>query len=915
MASSGGPTDLKSHPDYKPLVTKRAVVKRKITNTLKQATAEDSAFDFENSALQVETYLAEIRVLDQEINDIICTLSCDDDIPDCCGIELDSQSNYHLEITNQLATLKQAICTTAVTPVPNLPDINLKLPELKCDTFSGEGSDELQFHSFITKFQSVIGYRTNLADATKLNYLKTYLRGYAHKTIQHLQICNENYQIAIDLLNREFLDVNTLVDDLLKKVLALKVKYDKDYTETKVFINDVRCILGDLKTYGFDFINSKPANLLISHIVFSKLAVPFKTELVRRLGHNYPSIDEIYDNYVEVIRTLKLQSTHYHETPKKDFTSFLNKPNAKDYAHYAVNRSSKKEFTPFSVNRSSTIKESSIKYANKYCKFCTSTGHTMLHCNKYATVADRKKRCAELNMCQKCSSLKHRSDKCSSSLDFTCNYCEAKDHISALCNRYSPKPTGNFCINSASESGKTFILPTVTVVVGCGTKTTKVNCLLDSGSQRSYLSKDVLQRLNVKDSSDKTKFLINTFINKAFKQFAETSLIVSMGGREFLLPILINEDVKIAYVIDGLSQAYANISKKFPQCSLPCKSDEVTLEGLIGIDAIQCLADFELVPCLGGAVFKYGNCVSPFGNVENFLSKSQLLQKYSSKDCALVNNVNTPWDNIESREVDSSIVNSVLNPCKSYFDPIGSVISDSCVEDSLDKMFAVESLGITEDVSDYDRDQIAKFTSTIKTINNQFHIELPWNDKLKDVQPNFGICKAVLDRVVESLRNNGLYDCYNEVLEQQLADDILEPVPITKVRVSNSIFIPHRPVVKTHDQVTTKVRIVLNCSLKVGNVPSLNEAAYPGVNLLNNLLELLVKIRSNEYFVMSDIKQAFLMIKLTKESDRDKFTILWRDKQDNLVAYRYKALVFGFVSSPFILHHVIKYHVNSYPKE
>ena len=33
------------------------------------------------------------------------------------------------------------------------------------------------------------------------------------------------------------------------------------------------------------------------------------------------------------------------------------------------------------------------------------------------------------------------------------------------------------------------------------------------------------------------------------------------------------------------------------------------------------------------------------------------------------------------------------------------------------------------------------------------------------------------------------------------------------------------------------------------------------------------------------------------------------------MAYRYKSIVFGFISSPFILNHVIKFHINQFPKD
>ena len=152
-------------------------------------------------------------------------------------------------------------------------------------------------------------------------------------------------------------------------------------------------------------------------------------------------------------------------------------------------------------------------------------------------------------------------------------------------------------------------------------------------------------------------------------------------------------------------------------------------------------------------------------------------------------------------------------------------------------------------------------------------------------------------------------------MQQQIDDDILEPIELDSLNVEEHVWVPHRPVIKSENNVTTKLRVVLNCSLKIGDTPSLNEAAYSGVDLMNDLLQLLIKIRCMKYFVMSDIKQAFLRINLSETDDRNKFSILWRNREGRLVAYRYKTIVFGFVSSPFILHQVIKQHLTNYSSD
>ena len=61
------------------------------------------------------------------------------------------------------------------------------------------------------------------------------------------------------------------------------------------------------------------------------------------------------------------------------------------------------------------------------------------------------------------------------------------------------------------------------------------------------------------------------------------------------------------------------------------------------------------------------------------------------------------------------------------------------------------------------------------------------------------------------------------------------------------IWIPHRPVIRTGEQVTTKIRPVFNCSLKIDKtLPSLNEAAYLGIDLMGSILKLLFYFRTNK---------------------------------------------------------------------
>ena len=882
-------------------INKRSAVKRKITGCFANIEDDPSTSNISAGTEIISDALKQVDSFNEHINEVYNSLCPDDEeleegeaFSPAYNAELDKQTQYSMATKKRLAELNSKKDSTQAQG-KETRDCRMKLPELNIDCFSGEGSSNLEFHSFITKFNNVVGLRSNLNDSTKLTYLKTYLKGYAYKLVAHLQINDDNYVLAVNLLEREFLNKEALVDDLFTKLCELKPDNDKDYIKTKIFINDVKCILSDLKVYECDLLESNASLLFLSHIIFNKLNFSFRQELVRRINCNYPDLNQIFDNYVDVVKTLNLkQSRTYDKSPNVKTDQILPKPVDK-YAYE----------TPPIQQHAISSESSNSKYDPKLrnCKFCSATSHSMFNCRKYPSHDARMKRCKELGLCMNCSSSKHRRNACKT-LDFSCSICGSNNHIGALCTKYVNKVSTNSCINSSSGASNDNVLPTAIVNICSGNNKTSLRCLIDTGSQRSYIAQDVLKRLKCHGNA-KSDFLINTFVEKSYKKLSQMSLLFNLeGDKPSTLPFLIDEKFALSFNVRGLKDAHYNIGRQY-NLAEQIKTDDVLVEGLLGTDAIQYFSTFSKLHCIGGSAFQLPGGIVPFGNVDNFLYSKQLNCKYGSSG------VGDEFPAKNSHVVETS-VNFVLEPAKSYFDPIDSVISDSMVEGKLENMFDVESLGILESTSSYDEQKIKEFNDGISFESGSYHVELPWHEKVSEVKSNFEVSKSILNKVVEKLNSNDLYDKYDAVLQQQLNDEILEPIDLNTVNTEDHVWIPHRPVIKTEDQVTTKLRIVLNCSLKIGKTPSLNEAAYPGVNLLNDLLKLLIKVRQDDFLVLSDIKSAFLMIKLKRESDRNRFSILWKDREGKLVGFRYKTIVFGFVSSPFMLNYIIKHHISQF---
>ncbi|XP_033745623.1 uncharacterized protein LOC117331137 [Pecten maximus] len=86
--------------------------------------------------------------------------------------------------------------------------------------------------------------------------------------------------------------------------------------------------------------------------------------------------------------------------------------------------------------------------------------------------------------------------------------------------------------------------------------------------------------------------------------------------------------------------------------------------------------------------------------------------------------------------------------------------------------------------------------------------------------------------------------------------------------------------------------------------------------MLNDITTILLRFRLHKFAVATDIEKAFLQIGL-EEQDRDMTRFFWLSDMDNpqseLITYRFKAVLFGAICSPFILNATLLKHIGENP--
>ena len=115
---------------------------------------------------------------------------------------------------------------------------------------------------------------------------------------------------------------------------------------------------------------------------------------------------------------------------------------------------------------------------------------------------------------------------------------------------------------------------------------------------------------------------------------------------------------------------------------------------------------------------------------------------------------------------------------------------------------------------------------------------------------------------------------------------------------------------------TTLIRIVYNCSCHQSSQnASLNDCLMVGDPASTDLSVILLRFCLHCYALSTDIEKAFLYVKLHNQ-DRDFTRFFWLSDPTNpespFTTYRFKVVLFGSMSSPFMLSATLQHHLNLY---
>ena len=124
------------------------------------------------------------------------------------------------------------------------------------------------------------------------------------------------------------------------------------------------------------------------------------------------------------------------------------------------------------------------------------------------------------------------------------------------------------------------------------------------------------------------------------------------------------------------------------------------------------------------------------------------------------------------------------------------------------------------------------------------------------------VCVSRLNSLVKCLKHEPeVFEQYNEVIQKHTEDNIIEVVDPehNDVPEEKTHYLTHHCVLR-NEAVSSKLRIVYNGSLRVGNNPSLSNCLHSGPSLIPKIFDILIGFCSFRILHTADLSKVFLMI-------------------------------------------------------
>ncbi|XP_036341048.1 uncharacterized protein LOC118750434 [Rhagoletis pomonella] len=312
-------------------------------------------------------------------------------------------------IVERIAVLRRSDCLSS-TIVPALnssssPPARHSLPKLQLTKFSGKHTEWLDFYNM---FKVLVHNNAGLYDIEKFQYLRSCLVDSAFRLIQSLEVTNENYHRAVELLVNRYDNKRYIFQSHLQAIFDNGALSHPTVVSLREFIDSINAHLRAMQSLAS---RSQIADGILLHLIVAKLDHEMRLKWEEEVSAKW-------DNSANT--SLQLPSWD-------DLASFIER-RCQTVNMVKANRSASGKVTAAKTPaRSSKVSSALVtSSSNNKCPLCDELAtHSAFKCDKF-TAMDPMQRydlAKKKTLCLNCLSKGHVSSKCPS--NNRCQYCKS----------------------------------------------------------------------------------------------------------------------------------------------------------------------------------------------------------------------------------------------------------------------------------------------------------------------------------------------------------------------------------------------------------------------------------------------------------------------------------------------------------
>ena len=767
---------------------------------------------------------------------------------------ISERETFETSYYNALAAAKRVLQKLQTADIKDKPvqtfenTQRAKLPKIELKTFSGDLEDWLSFKNLFT---SLIHNVTSLPKVEKLHYLRSVLKNEAAQLIQQLELTDQNYDIAWDLLHKRYHNRKLITQRHIKLLFEQSKLTKEDRVALKELLDTTQKHVRALQALNHPV---ESWDALLIHVVTSKLdSTTLRAWEIHCDAEELPKFDE-FCKFIQH-RCNMLESLHSKQDQGRQIEANRGKPSRShvDQRKYST--------TFHSTNRQQL-----------QCSMCKGS-HQLFQCEKFKNLTPKQRfdHVKQFKICINCLVGKHSLKYCKASncrnchkrhntllhFDITQTSQQHEQPVLGKTNDSNTSSTPSNFVGANTNVHKQVLLSTALVEVKNNLGNYSVcRVLLDNASHSNFITETCCKKLGLQPDRDP---IMVSGINNAVTQ---VNNIVTLKVR----------DINTHFCeFEATCLLINNITEQLPlnKCALdwtPPRNIYLADPYFYEPAGIDILLGAQLFwELLGERIIKFPNGIS--------LRETNL----------------------------GYIVTGSVPSSKKQSQSVTQLNLTQRVDEQLKKFWSIENLPNHSLLSPEQEECELHFRNTVtRNEEGRYIVSMLQNSKRTELgNSKFQAMKRFLHLENKLQRDSNLRQQYETFMKEYEMLSHMQTTENEEINSHESFFLPHHAVMKP-ESTSTKVRVVFDGSMKSDTGISLNDTLCVGPVVQSDIFSIHTRFRMHKFVLTGDIEKMYRQI-LINPDQTNLQKILWRtDPSKPIQIFKLKTITYGLSCSPYL---------------